>query len=79
MPQLQPSDPSSVMVIRDITPNITTFSLPFARFGVVKVGGRATLGMRFITSLTIFFSIPQLSLHQELILTSSQSPSQPAL
>lgn len=45
MPQLQPSDPSSVMVIRDITPNITTFSLPFARFGVVKVGGRATLGM----------------------------------
>ena len=45
MPALSPPNPSDVMVIRDITPNITTFSLPFARFGVVKVGGRATLGM----------------------------------
>lgn len=51
MPQLQPSDPSSMMVIRDITPNITTFSLPFARFGVVKVGGRATLGMFSLSAL----------------------------
>lgn len=43
-----PSNPSDVMVIRDITPNITTFSMPFARFGIVKVGGRATLGMHFL-------------------------------
>lgn len=38
-----PSDPAKVMVIRDITPNITTLSVPFARFGLIKVGGRATL------------------------------------
>lgn len=40
---LIPSDPSKVMVIRDITPNITTFSTPFLRFGRVKIGGRGTL------------------------------------
>lgn len=41
--KLAPSDPSSCMVIRQITPNITTLSLPFARFGHAKIGGRATL------------------------------------
>jgi len=29
-------------VIRNITPNITTFSKPFSRFGVVPIGGRST-------------------------------------
>ncbi|KAF1989818.1 hypothetical protein K402DRAFT_410899 [Aulographum hederae CBS 113979] len=32
------------MVIRKVTPNITTFSTPFWRFGHVKVGGRGTAG-----------------------------------
>ncbi|KAI9904144.1 hypothetical protein N3K66_000673 [Trichothecium roseum] len=31
------------MVIRNITPNIATFSVPFSRFGTIKVGGRGTL------------------------------------
>lgn len=32
------------MVIRNVTPNIATFSVPFSRFGSVKIGGRGTLG-----------------------------------
>lgn len=40
---LIPSDPAKVMVIRDITPNITTLSVPFLRFGHLKIGGRGTL------------------------------------
>ncbi|MCJ1354389.1 MAG: hypothetical protein MMC33_004377 [Icmadophila ericetorum] len=43
--KLIPADPSTVMVIRQITPNITTCSVPFARFGKFKVGGRGTIGM----------------------------------
>lgn len=44
MPQLFPTDPSSTMVIRAVTPEIITFSLPFARFGIVRFGARGTLG-----------------------------------
>jgi hypothetical protein len=29
-------------VIRNITPNLTTFSTPFSRFGVIPIGGRST-------------------------------------
>lgn len=42
--KLIPQNPSDVMVIRNITPNVVTLSVPFARFGVIKVGGRATIG-----------------------------------
>ncbi|KAL6409426.1 nuclear protein Qri2/Nse4 [Ilyonectria robusta] len=42
--QLIPSNPSDVMVIRHVTPNIATFSVPFARVGRIKIGGRGTLG-----------------------------------
>ena len=42
--KLVPSDPSKVMVIRQVTPNITTCSAPFYRFGRFKVGGRGTIG-----------------------------------
>ena len=42
--KLIPSDPSKVMVIRQVTPNITTCSAPFYRFGKFKVGGRGTIG-----------------------------------
>lgn len=42
--RLVPPSPADVMVIRNITPNIATFSVPFARFGKLKVGGRGTLG-----------------------------------
>jgi hypothetical protein len=43
--KLVPSNPSAVMVIRDITPNITTLSVPFARLGLIRVGGRGTIGI----------------------------------
>lgn len=29
-------------VIRNVTPNLTTFSQPFARFGLFPIGGRST-------------------------------------
>ena len=32
------------MVIRNVTPNIATFSVPFLRFGTMRIGGRGTLG-----------------------------------
>ena len=54
--KLVPANPAEVMVIRDVTPNIATFSLPFARHGIFKVGGRATIskytrpGPRFNTT-----------------------------
>jgi len=38
-----PANPADVMVIRDLTPNVVTLSVPFARFGTLKVGGRGTL------------------------------------
>lgn len=41
--KLIPTDPSSSMTIRRLSPNITTLSTPFARFGRAKIGGRATL------------------------------------
>lgn len=44
MPQLFPSNPSATMVIRSVTPDIVTMSLPFARFGLWRFGARGTLG-----------------------------------
>lgn len=42
--KLVPQDPAKVMVIRDVVPNtITTLSVPFSRFGKIKVGGRGTI------------------------------------
>jgi hypothetical protein len=42
--KLIPAKPEDVMVIRDITPNIVTLSVPFSRFGKLRVGGRGTIG-----------------------------------
>ena len=50
--KLIPSDPASVMVIRKVSPNITTCSAPFARFGRFKVGGRGTIGTLRCSSST---------------------------
>lgn len=44
----------SAMVTRSITPNITTFSVPFARFGLANIGGRSTLAKLQSGSLAIF-------------------------
>ena len=50
--KLIPPEPSKVMVIRQVTPNITTCSVPFLRFGRLKVGGRGTIGMAVSTLAT---------------------------
>jgi len=47
-------NPSSVMAIRQVTPNIVTFSVPFLRFGLIKFGGRGTLARLNSGSLAIF-------------------------
>jgi hypothetical protein len=51
---LIPKDPAKVMVIRDVTPNITTFSTPFLRFGRIKIGGRGTVVKLQSGSLAVF-------------------------
>ncbi|EGD98319.1 hypothetical protein TESG_05698 [Trichophyton tonsurans CBS 112818] len=55
MPKLAPSDPESVMVIRKVCDDIITCSLPFARLGVLKFGGRATI-VRLQTGAIAVFS-----------------------
>lgn len=52
--KLIPSDPEKVMVIRKVTPEITTFSTPFSRFGKIKIGGRGTLVRMATGSLAVF-------------------------
>lgn len=42
--KLIPANPADVMVIRDITPNVVTLSVPFKRFGMIPIGGRGTIG-----------------------------------
>jgi hypothetical protein len=42
------------MVIRKISPNITTLSAPFARFGKLKIGGRGTLVRLTSGALAVF-------------------------
>jgi Domain of unknown function (DUF4336) len=42
------------MVFRDILPNMTTLSAPFARFGLFKVGGRATIVKLETGALAVF-------------------------
>ncbi|KPI38683.1 uncharacterized protein AB675_4124 [Cyphellophora attinorum] len=51
---LVPKDPSKVMVTREVTPEITTFSTPFLRFGRIKVGGRGTLVRLSSGALAVF-------------------------
>lgn len=51
--KLIPSDPSKVMVIREVVPKtIVTFSTPFWRFGRIKIGGRGTVGKTLFISLS---------------------------
>jgi hypothetical protein len=47
--KLIPQHPEDVMVIRNVTPNIVILSVPFARGGILKVGGRATIGKSLIS------------------------------
>ncbi|KAF2232665.1 hypothetical protein EV356DRAFT_525048 [Viridothelium virens] len=52
--KLIPPNPSEVMVIRKVTPNITTLSAPFSRFGRVKIGGRGTIVRLSSGALAVF-------------------------
>lgn len=54
--KLFPGDPSQVMVIRKVTPEITTLSVPFSRFGLVNFGGRGTIGIRLPVRVEIGIS-----------------------
>jgi len=42
------------MVIRNVTSNIKTMSLPFSRFGTIKIGGRGTLVKLTSGALAVF-------------------------
>ncbi|KAL8393385.1 hypothetical protein RB595_003235 [Gaeumannomyces hyphopodioides] len=52
--KLVPSNPSDVMVIRDVTPNVVTLSVPFLRFGLLAIGGRATVVRLTSGALAVF-------------------------
>ncbi|KAL7621407.1 hypothetical protein AAE478_008729 [Parahypoxylon ruwenzoriense] len=52
--KLIPANPADVAVIRHITPNIVTVSTPFARFGIVRVGGRGTIIRLTSGALAVF-------------------------
>jgi len=53
--KLVPKDPAKVMVIREVVPKvITTLSVPFWRFGRIKVGGRGTIVRLQSGALAVF-------------------------
>lgn len=41
------------MVIRELVPGVTTLSVPFSRGGIIKFGGRATIGIYHFLSLAV--------------------------
>ncbi|PYI09388.1 hypothetical protein BO78DRAFT_459168 [Aspergillus sclerotiicarbonarius CBS 121057] len=65
--KLFPGDPSDVMVIRQVTEDITTFSVPFARFGLLRFGGRGTLIRLTTGNLAIFSPVALTPTVQHLI------------
>ncbi|KAL2161322.1 hypothetical protein VTH06DRAFT_8543 [Thermothelomyces fergusii] len=52
--KLIPPNPDEVMVIRDVTPNVVTFSVPFLRFGRFPIGGRGTVVRLSSGGLAVF-------------------------
>ncbi|KAK0628617.1 beta-lactamase-like protein [Bombardia bombarda] len=52
--KLIPANPSAIMVIRDVTPNVVTFSVPFLRFGKIPIGGRGTVVRLTSGGLAVF-------------------------
>ncbi|KAL2003859.1 hypothetical protein VTN02DRAFT_1881 [Thermoascus thermophilus] len=55
---LFPPNPSEVMVIRKLTPEVVTLSLPFSRFGHLKFGARGTLIKMGSGSLAVVSPVP---------------------
>ncbi|KAI0415700.1 hypothetical protein F5X98DRAFT_345807 [Xylaria grammica] len=52
--KLIPKNPSSVQVIRNVTPNVVTVSVPFLRFEKIPIGGRATIIKLTSGSIAVF-------------------------
>ncbi|GAM82764.1 hypothetical protein ANO11243_007500 [Dothideomycetidae sp. 11243] len=52
--KLIPHNPEAVMVIRKVTPEILTCSVPFARFGRINIGGRGTIVRMANGNLAVF-------------------------
>ncbi|KAK5713519.1 hypothetical protein LTR15_011219 [Elasticomyces elasticus] len=52
--KLIPSDPERVMVIRSLTSTLKIFSVPFLRFGRIKLGGRGTVVQLASGNLAVF-------------------------
>jgi len=52
--KLIPSNPADVMVIREVTPRVVTFSVPFLRFGMIPIGGRGTVVKLTSGALAVF-------------------------
>lgn len=53
--KLIPANPADVMVIREVVPRtIITLSVPFSRFGRIKIGGRGTIVRLENGSLAVF-------------------------
>lgn len=71
--KLLPANPSSVTVIRNLTPNIITLSAPFARFGRFKVGSRATI-VRLSNSTLAVFSPTALTADAHAAVSSLNAP-----
>jgi hypothetical protein len=43
--KLLPTDPDKTMVVREVVPGVTTLATPFLRFGRIKFGAKATIGI----------------------------------
>lgn len=52
------ASPNPQLVVRTVTPSLTTFSLPFLRYNKIRFGGRATLIQLTSGSLAIFSPVP---------------------
>jgi glyoxylase-like metal-dependent hydrolase (beta-lactamase superfamily II) len=66
---LVPSNPEEVMVIRDLTPRVVTLSVPFARGGKIKFGGRATIVKLTMGTLAVFSPVALTDTVREKILS----------
>lgn len=52
--KLVPQHPEEVMVIREVVPGVTTLSVPFLRFGHIRIGGRGTIVRLQSGALAVF-------------------------
>lgn len=75
--KLIPSNPADVMVIRDLTPNVVTLSVPFTRGGKIKFGGRATLVRLSSGTLAVFSPValtPEVRAKVDALVAAGNSP-----